>query len=250
MTSCPTVAQRFAAALTAEAGPDLPDPELLPVRLARAVVRVLPVDGAGISVLNDAAHRAPLGGSDDDASLTERLQFTVGAGPCLQAHESRRPVFVVEEDIRRRWPAFAEQLLVRTPYRGIVALPLRHGIAGLGAMDLFFRRPGDVPELDVFEALTVGDLVTAALAEAAVWSTWAPADGPDWLHSPPAERRAHVWRAMGLTSVALDVSCEQALGVLREEAYAAGRTVDDLAHDLLAGRLDPREFQHTGAPPA
>lgn len=249
MTGGRSVAERFATALSAEAEQDDDEPELLPVRLARAVARVLPVDGAGISLIADE-HRAPLGASDEDAGLLERLQFTLGDGPCMQAHETRQPVFAPEDDIRRRWPAFHEQLLIRTPYRGVIALPLRTGLAGLGALDLFFRRAAAVAGVDVFEALAVGDLVTVALGEAAIWSSWSAASGPTWLHSPPARRRAQVWQAMGMTSLASDVGPAEALAVLRRRAYAAGRTVDDVAHDLVTGRAGLRQVPGGGDGPS
>ena len=47
-----TVADQFLAAWSAIHDPATAGPELLPVRLARACVAVLPVDGAGLSVLN------------------------------------------------------------------------------------------------------------------------------------------------------------------------------------------------------
>jgi hypothetical protein len=238
MTTGGSLAERFAEALSVEATPDAV-PELLPQRLSRAMARVLVVDGAGISLRVDPARQAPLGASDPDSGLAERLQFTVGAGPCLQASRTRQPVFVVEADMRRRWPAFHELLVDRTPYRGIVALPMRRGLAGAGAIDLYFRRAADVAGLDVLAAMVVGDLVTAALAEAAVWSSWSETEGPAWWHSPPAVHRAGVWEAMSMTSVALDVDVDEALAVLRAHAYATGRTVDDLAADVVTGRLDP-----------
>jgi hypothetical protein len=55
---------------------------------------------------------------------------------------------------------------------------------------------------------------------------------------------------MGMTSMALDVEAEQALAVLRGQAYALGRTVDDLAADVVDGRHDPRQaFGDDGAGP-
>jgi hypothetical protein len=246
MNSGMPLAERFRAALSEQATPDA-DPELLAQRLARAVARVLPVDGAGISVGVEPGRQFPLGASDPTSGLAERLQFTVGAGPCLQASAARQPVFVVEEDMARRWPAFHDLLVARTPYRGIVALPLRRGLAGAGAIDLYFRRDGEVAVLDVFAAMTVGDLVVAALAEAAVWSSWADTEGPDWLQSPSARHRAGVWEAMGLISVELDVDADQALAVLRAQAYSQGRTVDDLAAEVVGGRLDLRAVFGDGA---
>ncbi|GAB3346516.1 GAF domain-containing protein [Modestobacter lapidis] len=246
MDSGATLAERFRAALSEQATPEAL-PELLPQRLSRAVARVLPVDGVGISVRVDPDRHFPLGASDAHSGLAERLQFTVGAGPCLQASEARQPVFVVAQDMARRWPAFHDLLLSRTPYRGIVALPLRRGLAGAGAIDLYFRRADEVPVLDVFAAMTIGDLVTATLAEAAVWSSWEETDGPRWLQSPSARHRAGVWRAMSMTSLALGVETDEALAVLRAQAYARGRTVDDLAADVVDGRLDPREVFGDGA---
>ena len=125
-----TIAERFAAALAPSDRSGLAGPELLPVRLARACARTLAVDDAGLSLVDAAQRRVPLGASSDIAEVAERLQFTVGAGPCMTAQETRQPVFAVEEDLRRRWPVFAELLIGATPFRAVVALPLQPALAG------------------------------------------------------------------------------------------------------------------------
>jgi len=212
-------------------------PELLPVRLAMAVARMLRVEGAGLSLAGSTL-RIPLGASSDAASVAERLQFTVGEGPCTTAQETQQPVFAVEEDLRRRWPVFSDLLLSTTPFRAVVALPLQPALAGAGALDLFFERPAAVAELDVFEAIAVGELVTSALGDAAVWSDWSPEEGPEWLHGPAPRRRAAVWEAMGKVGVDLEIDAAEALTLMRAHAYATGGSVDDVAADLLSGRLD------------
>jgi hypothetical protein len=232
-----TIAGRFQVALDAEDTPDLRGPELLPVRLARACARTLRVDDAGMSLVDAAQQRVPLGASSDEAAIAERLQFTAGDGPCMTAQETRQPVFAVEEDLGRRWPVFTDLLFGSTSYRAVVGLPLQPALAGPGAVDLYFRRPEDVPRLDVFEALAVGELVTSALSDAAVWSAWSPAEGPEWLHGPAPRRRAAVWVAMGKVSVDLEVGIPTSLALLRAAAFGSGRTTDDVAADLLAGRL-------------
>ena len=232
-----TIAERFGEALEESSDPGLAGPELLPVRLARACARTLRVDDAGLSLVDASQQRIPLGGSSDIAEVAERLQFTVGAGPCITAQETRQPVFAVEDDLRRRWPVFAELLVGSTPFRAVVALPLQPALAGAGAIDLYFRSSAEVLRLDVFEAMAVGELVTSVLSDAAVWSDWLPDEGPDWLHGPVPRRRAAVWEAMGKLSVDLAVSTTAALALLRAHAYGVGRTVDDIAGELLAGRL-------------
>jgi hypothetical protein len=241
-----TIAGQFESALRDVDEPDLAGPELLPVRLARAVARTLSVDGAGLSLVDSAQQRIPLGASSATAETAERLQFTVGAGPCMTAEATRQPVFAVEEDLRQRWPMFTELLVGSTPYRAIVALPLQPAFAGAGAIDLYFERSGSVPDLDVFAAIGVGELVTSALSEAAVWSSWTPGDGPDWLRGPVPRRRAAVWEAMGKTCVDLEVGAPTALGLMRARAYGSGVAVDDVAEDLLAGRLRPVDLQTGG----
>jgi hypothetical protein len=234
-----SIAARFEDALR-EAGATVPEvDELLPVRLAVACARVLGVDGAGISLAGKDGERIPLGANDELAARAERLQFTAGEGPCATSQAAREPVFADLGELRRRWLPFAELLERETPYRAGGALPLHEAISGLGAVDLYFRDQAAVPALDVFEAMAVGGLVATQLSEAAVWSDW-PADrGPGWLHGPSAERRAAVWEATGLVGLATDLDAAPALDLLRHTARASGRTVDDVAADLLAGTLEP-----------
>jgi hypothetical protein len=231
-----SIAERFTSALPE--GDDAAA-ELLPRRLSRAVAATLGVDGAGLSVVDRLGRRIPLGASSEQASTAERLQFTAGQGPCLEAQTTREPVFAVAEDLRRRWPSYAALLSAHTPFRAVVAMPLREDLAGSGAIDLYFTDPGRVTHLDVFTAHSVGDLVTAALSEAAVWSTWGYDRGPEWLHGPDAERRALVWEAMGAVSLAQDVDTPGALGVLREHARRTGDDVDTVAAAVVGNRLDP-----------
>ena len=235
----PSIAARFRVALEDVRQPGLSDPGLLPVRLAHACARTLGVDAAGLSVSNRGEDRIPLGASTETADLAERLQFTAGHGPCETAQRNQEPVFAAATDLQRRWPAFARLLAQHTPYRAVVALPIGETLAGPGALDLFFTDEAAVPRLDVFEAMAVGDLTCAALGDAAVWAPWSPRGGPAWLHGPAAQRRALVWTAIGRVAMAHDTTAPAALDVLRAAAARTGRTVDDLAGDVVAGRLDP-----------
>src|SRR3954453_8059881 len=217
----------------------LPGPELLPERLARACAQVLPVDGAGISLFFATDRRLPPRGRDQQASLAERLQFTVGEGPCLSAHASGEPLLADEPTIRARWPAFHDGFVTRTPYRGVISLPLRGELQGFGALDLYLAPPHDVRSVSLFDALETRTEVSRIFSSVA--GARRPG-GPPWLDSPAAERRSLVWQAMGFVNAGLDVSSVDALALLRAHAYGTGTDLDELARQVLARELPLEEL--------
>jgi hypothetical protein len=235
-----TLVEDFHVALSATAA-ELPGYELLPERLARACVRALPVYGAGISLFFSADRRLPLGASDPTSAEAERLQFTAGEGPCLTAHAVDEPVLADETAIRSRWPGFADALAARTPIRGIISLPLRDELRGIGALDLYLVPPCDVATLSLRDALTISGQVAAVL-RAQDEQMGRRSDGPAWLDAPAAEQRAKVWQAIGFVNAALSLSSPDALAVLRAHAYAAGTSLDELADQVLSRRVPVDEL--------
>lgn len=228
-------ARDFTAQVTA-AEQDLPGPELLPDRLARACAAVLPVDGVGLSVYFSADRRLPLGASDPTAAAAERLQFTIGEGPCLSAHATGLPVLADEAELQARWPTYYDVLVEQTPVRAVVSLLLHGGLEDVGALDLYLYDSGDVRALGLAESLTV----TAALSDAFAAAMAAEphtADGPAWLDAPSAGRRALVWQAVGFVNVGLQLTGPDALALLRAYAYGHDRDLDDVAETVLERRL-------------
>ncbi len=97
--------------------------------------------------------------------------------------------------------------------------------------------------VDVLEARHVAELVSDHLSLAADWSVWTPTEPPAWADTPAARRRGELWMAVGMLGIALDVPTTDALALLRGFAYASGRTVDDVAADLVAQRLRPEQLR-------
>ena len=233
---------RFAKALDADGGP-APDPDLLPARLARAAAAALPVDGVGLSIHGGPDLRTPLAASSEIASLAESLQFTAGRGPCQLAAESGYPIFATEELLARRWPIYHQQLLSQTRIRSVLALSLPGRLRGVGGMTLLFTEPYGAAAIDIFEARHVARLVSDHLGPAADWSEWAPGEPSPGLDTPDARRRGRLWMAVGMIMLTLRVTAQDALALLRAHAYAAGRTADDLAQDLVQRRTHPQELR-------
>ncbi|KQS66930.1 GAF domain-containing protein [Modestobacter sp. Leaf380] len=236
---------RFTDAIAAAEASGTMGAELLPERLAMACLAALPVDGAGMSVLFAPDRRLPLGASSAMAADAERLQFTVGAGPCLAAAATRAPVLASEAELASRWPGFHAGLVENTDYRSVASLPLAGGLAGIGTVDLYLTPPHGLDEIGLGDALAVvgeiSSVFTGAMAHAS-----RGAETPAWLDAPPAGRRAQVWVAIGVLNAELGVTSPQALSLLRASAYAADLDVDQLAAEVVSGRRSAEDLRPVG----
>jgi hypothetical protein len=235
-----TITERFADAVAEQELADAAPPELLAVRLARAAAVVLPGAAVGISMFTDDAFRFPVGASDEQAAVAERLQFTVAEGPCIEAHRSASQVIAHEAELASQWPVFYSELITKSPYRAIAAIPLPDGFADVGTIDLFFRDAQELKQLNMTDVAIVTQQVTARLSSSASFTDLE--SGPKWLDSPSAERRSWVLIAMGILNVALQVTAKDALDMLRAHAYSSRRTVDDVAHAVATAELPPSEL--------
>ncbi len=235
-----SAAERFDQALAATPG-DLDGPELLPCRLARACAAALGVDGAGLS-LHVGMLRTPIGASDTQTAHAERLQFTVGDGPCLRAQDNGTVIAFSLEDIARNWPALWASMLNETTYQGVLSVPLPPPMGPLVVLDLYVRDPAGLTSLDRADVQEVARVTTQELA-VTVSGTEFPDDGSNWLESPDAQRRANVWQAMGLIGVSFGLDAADAIATMRASAISGGRVVDDVAEDIVAGRLVPADLR-------
>lgn len=233
------------------------NPELLPVRLARACVDVLGVDGAGISFYY-SDFRVPVGASDDVATLAERLQFTQGEGPCLQSAATRRALVAGTHELEERWPAFARELFRRTPFRAIVSLPLAVTTQSFAAVDLYVVDPASAHRLTLADVYGVSDEMVRALGRAidvvtqtTPWQDTESMFGTDpdeeampvWLNVAPARSRTYVWVAMGMAMTKFELTATDAITLLRSYAYGHDSVLDDVATDLVKGSLGLSEMQ-------
>jgi hypothetical protein len=228
--------QRFTREFDQLPPPELRGPEMLAVRLARACVAALPVDGAGLSLHDLHGLRTPIGASDPAAAQAERLQFTHGEGPCMRAHDDGTAIAFDEALLARNWPDLQEALLGETPFRAVLSLPLLPPLGPVVVLDLYVRDPDVLPATDREDVEDVTIAVTRAMVAAALG---APVEEGrrGWWDGPDALRRARVWQATGMVNVALGLDTEDALAALRAHAFATGQVIDDLADDLVEGRV-------------
>ncbi|TQJ85375.1 GAF and ANTAR domain-containing protein [Streptomyces sp. SLBN-31] len=223
-----------AVRLIAEASVGAPVEEV-PQRVCAAVREGLEVDGVTVSLLTDTPARQLLAASDDAALLLEEIQFTVLEGPCISAAETGEPMAV--DDLRHElvpWPLFGAMACEKLPeVRSVYALPLFFGDYVLGSVDLLAMRPHALSAEALQQASHVADAVTAALMptrEMLLTGNKAPA----W--QPEEVIRAHwfdTWRAVGVLAARSRITPEDALALMRAEAFRTGRSLTDITRDIL-----------------
>ena len=218
---------RLLAALAA-AGPAHPR------QLCAVSAGVLGVAGAAVMV-DGAAQWAPLCASDAIAAQVDDLCLTLGEGPGLDAHRAGMPVS--EPDLARprraRWPSFSPPA-VGAGVAAIFAFPLRAGAVRLGAVTLYQVHRGRLSDEQYADALVMAGVVASAVLAHQAGAP--PGELAEELETL-ASSRAEVHQATGMISVQLEVSAAEALVRLRAHAYAEGRTLRDVAADVVGRRL-------------
>lgn len=208
-----------------------------PLRICRACVTGLPVDGAAITLMTALGHQEPVCASDRVVSQIDELQFRLGEGPCVEAFASGCPVLIpdVHDTIDHRWPIFSTYVR-RTSARALYVLPVQLGAIRIGVIDLYRRTPGPLDSGQVSGALRAADTALWALlgTRFEVYSDH---------HSQPGQlqeyrlHRAEVHQATGMVVAQAGVSAQTALALLRASAFAHDRPIDEVASDVVARRL-------------
>jgi hypothetical protein len=204
-------------------------------RICRAAVRRVAADGAGITIMdNDGRPAGTMAASSARFRRLEEVQFTVGEGPCVEAHAARGPV--LEPDVAgsgiRRWPAYAAAASAEG-VNAVFAFPIQVGAARLGVLDLYRYDAGPLTSEALADALGLALIcLNTLLAVDVTRSGGDPDDLGDALRLSP-----EAYQAQGAIMVQLGISLADAMVRLRARAYATNRPIRDVARDVLDGTI-------------
>jgi hypothetical protein len=201
--------------------------------LCRAAADRLGVDGASVTAVSGTAVREPLSATDERSARLEELLFTIGEGPGAEDFMFGSPVLIPDlEPVTGRWPGFVPAA-VAAGARALFAFPLQAGAIRVGVLSLYRAAPGPLAPQQLADALVFADIALQLLLDSASGISgldgYRPLDGL-------SDSRAEVYQAVGMISVQLGVSLEEALVRLRAHAFAASAPLDDVAGEVV-GRL-------------
>ena len=204
-------------------------------RVCVAAVALLSLSGAGISLMADGQLRGSAGVSEPGIAAVQELQLELGEGPGVDAWTDDEPV--QEPDLAQRgtlrWPNFARAAEL-AGVRAVFAFPLQAGAIRIGVLMLYRDRAQSLAAEERALGLVLADVATQVVLAV---QAGAP---PDTVHALLAGEPAHwaeVHQATGMASVQLGVSMDEAFVRLRAHAFADGRSLRDVARDVVARRL-------------
>jgi diguanylate cyclase (GGDEF)-like protein len=134
-------------------------------RLVGRIVEMLPVTGAGVTLISPFTNPRYVAASDAAALRFEQLQTDLGEGPCLAAYRTGEAVSVPDLSNDVRFERFTPRA-VELGLRAAFTFPLRQRTRRLGALDLYRTSPGALSEPDMKAAQTLADVTSAYLVNA------------------------------------------------------------------------------------
>jgi GAF domain/ANTAR domain len=204
-------------------------------RLCQFAVDEMALSGCALVLMSAAETASVLAGAGRHARTVTGLQMELGEGPCLQAHASGIPVLLPDltAENANRWPTFAAAALA-VGVQAEFSLPLTVGTGGIGTLDLCRDRPGMLTDEHLADALVAADIAR----DAVLYQPYAPG-GPGLaeLLATVGTDRIVIHQATGMIAAQLDDNTANALARLRAAAFASGRSMYDIARDVVERRV-------------
>ncbi len=133
--------------------------------LVTRMVDILPVTGAGVTLISPGQAPHEVSASNPAALRFEKLQTELWQGPCLTAYESGEAVALPDVAADHRYPDFGPAA-VAAGMAAVFTFPLGHGASRMGALDLYRDVPGELAAQDIAAAQTLADVAAAYLMNA------------------------------------------------------------------------------------
>lgn len=185
--------------------------------------------GAAVTIVDEHGKRS-LAASNRAVEQADALQYEFDEGPCLTAWRSKEVVRIDDTTTDGRWPRWNEAVS-KLGVRSVLSAPLLVGDESIGAMKVYCDRPMNYGPHDehVMRLLAAQAAILLANAQSLQQARRLSRQLTDALASRDAIAEATgVLRARGAGSR------EEAFGALAAVARESGRSVEDVARNLLA----------------
>ncbi|MDQ0663264.1 hypothetical protein QFZ35_001762 [Arthrobacter ulcerisalmonis] len=172
---------------------------------------------------------ATIGGSSGRAVVLDRIEQTLGDGPCVEALEGGVPVLLGDVSSDRRWPEY-RSALAAADVAGALGIPMKLDDDAGAVLDFFAPVSGLFTEQAVSEGIRCAEVAGKALRLA--------------VRIVSADQRAEHLKAAMDTRTVIDLACgiimaqnkcskEAAFDLLRHASNTRNQKLNDLAQTLV-----------------
>jgi diguanylate cyclase (GGDEF)-like protein len=134
-------------------------------RLVKRIVDVMPITGAGVTLISAELDPRYIAASTEAALRFEELQSELGEGPCLAAYLTGEAISVPDLSSTEWFPTFSPRA-AEAGLAAVFAFPLHHADLQLGALDLYRDTTGPLSPDSMTAAQTLADVASAYLISA------------------------------------------------------------------------------------
>jgi hypothetical protein len=171
---------------------------------------------------------------NDASRATAALEFDLGEGPARDAFRLGRPILVPDLSAAGRdWVRY-DATAMGAGWCAVFAFPLQVGAAKFGVLTMLDTHPRFLDRRAVGRCLALAALATEMLLQSATDTE----DGEIDPHLKSSlDFRNEIYQAQGMVMAALETDLRAALALMRAHAFVTERDLNDVALDILAGRL-------------
>jgi hypothetical protein len=198
-------------------------------RTSELVIRAVPgARMASITILQDG-EPATVACTDDRVYYLDADQYRSGAGPCLEAADTRKVVRVDLDEASDRWPTFTAAAR-KVGVVDYLAAPLYVGNAHAGALNLY----SDVPHgFDEIDSALVEIYANAAEAVLTAFARYQNARTLATNLREALESRAVIDQAKGVLMSTHQIDADQAFALLARRSQQENVKVRELAVQIM-----------------
>jgi GAF domain-containing protein len=168
-------------------------------------------------------------GSSPRAVVLDRIEQSLGNGPCIEALRTKDMVLLADVDTDHRWPEYQRQLAANG-CRSTLGVPLEIGQDAAAALNFFAADTGVYTEATIAEAAGFADLAGRALRLAVRIGT-AQSRAEDMQAA--MEHRTSIDLACGVVMAQNRCSQEEAMAILTRVSSNRNQKLREVAAEVL-----------------
>ena len=203
--------------------------------LASRCVELLDVSAAGLVLADQGGSLRVVAASDEQARVLELFEVQNDEGPCRDCYRLGAAVVNVNLDqAAGRWPRFAPRAIAGG-FGSANALPLRLRSQVVGSLNLFHAGHAGLASAELRLAQALADAATIGILQQ---RTIRQSEVVARQLQAALTSRIVIEQAKGVVAERLQVSTDDAFGVLRAAARSHNLLLSDLARQVASGTAD------------